>query len=84
MDTFLKKMLLDTTLFEVHFTMINAPNGVKFFVFTCDQRGNTYSFNMERAGSDWRIVNAPSVTELILKNEKGLSEAINQELENSK
>lgn len=48
MDTFLKKMLLDTTLCELHCTMINAPNEVKFFVFACNKRGNTHSFNMER------------------------------------
>jgi hypothetical protein len=83
MDTFSKKILLDTTPFEVHFTMINAPNGIKFFVFACDQGGNTSSFNMERSGNEWRIVNAPKVTELILKSEKRLSEAINQALENS-
>lgn len=52
-------MLLDTIPFEVHFTMINTPNRVKFFVFTCNERGNTYSFNMERDGSDWRVVNTP-------------------------
>jgi hypothetical protein len=39
---------------------------------------------MQRAGSEWRIVNAPSVAEFILKNEKRLSEAINQEMGNSK
>jgi hypothetical protein len=80
MDTFSRKMFLDTIPFEVHFTRINVANGVKFFVFTCDQRGNIYSFNMERSGTGWRVVNAPSVTELILKNEKKLSEAINNTL----
>jgi len=84
MNTFLKMMLLDTIPFEVHFTMINAPTGVKFFVFTCDERGNIYSFNMEKNGTDWRVVNAASVTELILKNEKRFSEAINNGLKDPK
>jgi hypothetical protein len=76
MDTFFINLLLDTIPMEVHLTRIHAPNGVKYFVFTSDQRGNSYSFNMERNGTEWRIVNAPSVSELILKNEKILSEAI--------
>lgn len=84
MDTFLKKMSLDAIPFEVSFTMINARTGVRFFVFTCDEHGNTYSFNMERTGTDWRVVNAHSVAQIILKNEKRLSEVINNVVRSSK
>jgi hypothetical protein len=84
MDSFKRKMVLDTIPFEVHFTKIDVTNGVKFFVFTCDQSGNVYSFNMERNGAGWRVVNAPSVTELILKNEKKLSDVINRALKHSR
>jgi hypothetical protein len=80
MDAFVKDMLLDSYRFKIHFTKINIPTGAKYFVFSSDQKGNTQSFNMERNGTEWRIVNAPSVNELFLKYERRLSEVIKEHI----
>lgn len=82
MESFIKNILLNNIAFRVHFDKINAPNGIKYFVFARDQNGESYSFNMEREDSHWRIVNAPRVNDIFLKNEEKLSDAIKEHSDN--
>jgi hypothetical protein len=81
MESFAKDLLLDNNLFEIHFNKINTPNRIKYFVFAKGQNGDNYFFNMESEGTGWRIVNAPGVSDLFLKNEGKLSDIINEQLE---
>ncbi len=82
MESFTKNILLNNIAFRLHFDKINAPKGVKYFVFARDQNGDSYSFNMEKEDSNWRIVNAPRVNDIFLNNEKKLSDAIKEHLDN--
>lgn len=69
-------LVLGGISFRLYFDKINTSKGIKFFVFAEDRSGNRYSFNMEDFGDQWRIVNAPKVSDIFIQNEKQLSDAI--------
>lgn len=74
MHFFVKSMLFDSVPFQVHFTEINTPKGEKLFVFTSDRHDDMYPFTMEKNGSEWRTVKAPSATALFFRNEERFPE----------
>lgn len=84
MNSFIVHLVLDHLHLEVHFNGYYAPNGIRYFVYARTSEGTSWSFTMEKDQDEWRIVNAPRVEDLFLKNEKKFSESIITHQESSR
>jgi hypothetical protein len=78
---FTTEMVLNGEMFQFCFDNIETTSGMKFFVIAKDQQGNSYSFNMQRNGEAWRIVDAPKVPQTIIENQAALSDVIKKNIE---
>lgn len=66
---------------EFNFRKLKNPDEEIFSVNVCNERGDRIVFNMQRKENDWRIMSS-QIPGWILQSEKGLSEAIGDELRN--
>lgn len=83
MNSFVKDIVLNNISFQFHFNEYYSPRGTRYFVYVITGNGNSFSFNMERINSDWRIIDAPKLPDYFMCNEKKISDAINDYLKNS-
>jgi hypothetical protein len=78
MPSFTADFIIDEIKYRFQFSKINMPNGKKYFVDATTGDDKKYSFVMEQNNSEWRIVNAPKVPEVILNIENELSTIIKE------
>ena len=57
-----------------HFTKIYTTSGLRIHVSVIDMEDQSHAFYMELKGTEWKIVNAPKVSEWIMNAEKRLQE----------
>jgi len=69
---------LEGILFSFSFHRIYGGKGIKYFVQAIDGHRNKHSFTMEASGGRWKIINAPKVIDLIVRNEAMLSQIISK------
>lgn len=78
MHSFVAALQLGNLRYEVHFDQYYAPDGIRYLVNVRSRNGDSHYFIMEKKTNEWRIVNAPIVSELFLDNEKLFSDFINR------
>jgi hypothetical protein len=76
MQSFIKWLIFNNLEFEVHFDEYYAPTGSRYFVFVKARDGHCCCFNIEKKRHGWKIINAPSLRDFIIKNEDRFLEAI--------
>ena len=77
---FTKLVKADGQLREFNFRKINSSKHGLFSVDVSDDRGNRKMFKMEKADSEWKILENEQFPEWISKNENVLNELIEEEL----
>jgi hypothetical protein len=74
---------VDGRLREFNFRKLTGLNEGLVTVDVSDDRGNRIMFTMEKSGTGYVFHNAPLLPEWVARNEKSLSDLIEEELRNA-
>lgn len=80
MVQFTRLVKADGRLREFNFRKLKSPEAELFSVNVCNERGDRFFFSMQKKDTQWSIVTTP-LPDWIVRNERSLNEAIEDELQ---